>query len=114
MQFLQLLEESVNAQLRESNGKVNQTDRNNLRAQLMNALAADLDAVMTVDGAILEFEHEYWGSLCVEVNLKMKDPEYDIETAREEYEAKLAKAEARRLEAEKRAAKAAKVKKEAE
>jgi cell division septum initiation protein DivIVA len=110
-QFEQVLIDAVNTQLRDSAGKVNQTDRNALRNRLMAALANDLNAVMTVDGAIVEFPHEYWGSLAVEVSVKMKDPNYDTETAHKEYVEKVEKAEAKRLETERKAAeRASKVK----
>lgn len=102
--FNEVLAEAFNAQLRESNGKLNQTDRNTLRNELMEALAEDLNAVMTVDGAIIEFEHEYWGSLAVEVSVKMKDPNYDTEAAADEYAEKVAAAEAKKAEVLKRAA----------
>lgn len=103
--FQKALLEAANFELRESNGKINQTDRNNLRAKLMAALQQDLaDAVFTADGLILPFGHEEWGELHLEISIKMKDPEYDMYTARAEYEEKLAKAEAKRIEAEKKAA----------
>lgn len=102
--FQELLNASYNAQLRDSNGKLNQTDRNTLRNQLMQVLADDLNATVTVDGAIIEFEHEYWGSLAVEISVKMKDPNYDADAARDEYVAKQEAAEAKRVEAAKRAA----------
>ena len=101
--FEQVLAEAHNSQLRDSAGKVNQTDRNALRNRLMAALATDLNAVMTVDGAIVEFSHDYWGSLAVEVSIKMKDPNYDIDTAHDEYVEKIEKADARKAEAERKA-----------
>ena len=104
MNFLKSLEDAYNRTLRESNGKLNQTDRNTLRHDLMEALASDLDAVMTSDGAVIEMQHEEWGMIPVEVSIKIKDPNFDIDTAVDEYQEKLAKAEAKRLEAEHRAA----------
>ena len=97
--FQKALADAKVMELRDSNGKLNQTDRNALRNILMEALVADLNAVLTADGAIVEFEHDYWGSLAVEVSLKMKDPNYDIDTAAAEYDAKVAKAEAKKAEA---------------
>lgn len=102
--FNELLESSYSAQLRESNGKVNQTDRNALRNALMEALAADLEAIMTTDGAIVEMQHEEWGRICLEVSIKVKDPEYDPELAQEEYNLKQEAKAAKALEVEKRAA----------
>ena len=110
--FDETLAEAYNAQLRESNGKFNQTDRNNLRAKFMDALLADLGGHMTGDGIVMEVEHEYWGSIYIEVNLKMKDPEYDLDAAVEEHQEKVAKAEARRIVAEAKAREAA-IKREA-
>lgn len=110
--FDNALAEAYKAQLRDSNGKFNQTDRNNLRATLMESLRDDLGGYMTSDGIVLEVEHEEWGSVYVEVNLKMKDPEYDITAAVQEYQEKVAKAEAKRIAAETKAREAA-IKKEA-
>lgn len=110
--FEKALAEAKTTQLRDSAGKVNQTDRNALRNRLMDAITADLNAVLTVDGAIVEFEHEYWGSLAVEVSIKMKDPNYDIDTAAAEYQEKVVKAAAKKAEVEAKAAeRAAKSKK---
>ena len=104
MKLHEQLELAFNAPLRDSEGKLNQTDRNALRAVLLNALCEDLGATMTADGAVLSFEHDYWGSLCVEVSLKMKDPEYDVEAAAQEHLNKLRAAEEKRIEAMKKAA----------
>ena len=103
MKLHKTIEDSFSCQLRDSDGKINQTDRNHLRSQLLTALCEDLGAVMTADGAILTFPHEYWGSLAIEVNLKMKDPEYDTEAAVSEHEEKLRVAEAKKIEAMKKA-----------
>lgn len=102
MKFLESLVDAKSAELKDSNGKINQTDRNALRNTLLDALRYDLNAVMTADGAVIEFEHEYWGSLCVEVSLKMKDPEYDIVEAEEEYIHKQEAAELKKALAQKR------------
>ena len=110
--FDEMLAEAYKAQLRDSDGKFNQTDRNNLRAQLMGALRDDLGGYMTSDGIVLEVEHEEWGSVYVEVNLKMKDPDYDIEASVAEYQEKVEKAAAKRKAAEAKAKEAA-LKKEA-
>lgn len=104
MKLNELLANSSTVELKDSNGKINQTDRNTLRNALLNALCEDLNGVMTADGIILEFEHEYWGSLCVEVSLKMKDPNFDLDTAVEEYNEKLLAQETKKIEAMKRAA----------
>jgi RecA-family ATPase len=96
--FAQALADAKTAQLRDSNGKVNQSDRNALRAILMAALTEDLNAVMTSEGAVVGFEHEYWGQLFVEVPLKMKDADFDVETAQQEYADKVEKAESREQE----------------
>ena len=95
--FQKALLEARTFELRESNGKINQTDRNNLRAKLMAALQQDIEGIFTVDGLILPFGHEYWGELHLEVSLKMKDPEYDLDTAVQEYEEKQAKADAKTI-----------------
>lgn len=112
--FAQALAEAKTAQLRDSNGKVNQGDRNALRSVLLTALIEDLGATITADGAIVEFEHDYWGSLAVEVSFKMKDPNFDIDTAHQEYIEKVEKARVREQEklikAQEREAKAAALK----
>ena len=104
MRFTELLSNAYNAELKDSNGKINQTDRNALRNELLTALAEDLAAVMTNDGAVLEFEHDYWGSLCVEISLKMKDPNFDLDGAEAEYAEKIAASEVKKAETAKRAA----------
>lgn len=104
MKFIDLLANAYSAELKDSSGKINQTDRNALRNQLLHALAEDLKAVMTSEGAVVEFEHEYWGSLCVEISLKMKDPEYDLDTAVAEYNEKLDVQEQKKVASAKRAA----------
>jgi len=108
--FQKALEDARTFELRDSNGKINQTDRNKLRAMFMAALLLDMGLVMTVEGLIGAFEHEYWGQLFIELNVKMKDPDFDLDTAIMEYQEKMAKAEAKRIEAEQKAAeRAAKV-----
>ena len=102
--FTNALLEARNAELKDSNDKVNQTDRNALRNALMAALTKDLNAISTIDGAIVEFKHEYWGTLCVEVSLKMKDPNFDLVTAEAEYIEKQKKALAKKADAEAKAA----------
>lgn len=97
--FETVLASAKSLPLRDSNGKINQTDRNALRNRLLEALALDLNAVLTADGAIVEFEHDYWGALYVEIPLKMKDPDFDLTVAEAEYTEKIAKAEAKKAEA---------------
>ena len=104
MKFTEVLTEAYLTPLKESNGKINQTDRNALRNELLHALASDLDATMTSEGAVVSFAHEYWGELCVEITLKMKDPNFDLPTAEQEYVDKLNEQEDKKLESAKRAA----------
>lgn len=102
--FNEALAEAYNAELKDSNGKINQTDRNNFRKVLMEALMEDLGGSMTADGIVLEIEHEYWGSLYAEVSIKVKDTDYDLDSAVDEYNEKTAAAEAKKADAAKRAA----------
>lgn len=106
---------AATTELKDANNKLNQTDRNRLRANLMVAIWADIQeafdayipnarAVMTSDGIQNEFPHDEWGHLCVELNLKMKDPEFDLETAAQEYLDKTERAEQKKVEAAKKAA----------
>jgi hypothetical protein len=88
LKFHEALANAKTAQLRDSNGKLNQTDRNTLRAAILNALLEDLGGVMTSDGIVLEIEHEYWGSLLGEVTFKFKSIDFDLDGAVEEYQAK--------------------------
>lgn len=102
--FQEVLAEAYNAELKDSNGKINQTDRNAFRKVLMDALMEDLGGNMTADGIVLEVEHEYWGSLFAEVSIKLKDTDYDVDAAVEEYQEKVMAAEVKKAEAAKRAA----------
>lgn len=103
--FKQALQDAHNAELKDNNGKIQQTQRNQLRARLLQALAEDLQAVMTVEGPVIEFEHEYWGSLFLDVNLTFRTPDeaYDLDVAHEQYLEKVA-AENAKLEAKAKAA----------
>jgi len=91
LKFHEALANAKTAQLRDSNGKLNQTDRNVLRAAILEALLEDLGGNMTSDGIVLEIEHEYWGSLFGEVTFKFKANDYDLDGAIEEYNEKQAK-----------------------
>ena len=102
--FNEALAEAYNAELKDSNGKINQTDRNHFRKVLMDALMEDLGGSMTADGIVLEIEHEYWGSIYAEVSIKVKDTDYDLDASVEEYNEKSAAAEAKKADAAKRAA----------
>lgn len=98
------IELAFTAKLKESNGKLNQTDRNALRQTLLDALAEDLGAVMTVEGLVVEIPHEEWGTVFAEVNIKMKDTDFDIIEATAAYATKLADRTAKEKEKEAKAA----------
>ena len=102
--FKQALLDARTAELKESNGKINQTDRNNLRNKLMEALTKDIEGELIAEGGIVEIDHEFWGGLYLEVSVKIKDVEFDLETALQEYHDKVQKAEHKKAEIAKRAA----------
>lgn len=94
----------IDREIKLTDDKINQSDRNAIRAMLMDALCVDLGGTMTSDGIIIEIPHDELGCLMAEVTIKMKSLDYDIESAATEYQEKLtAKAEKEKAKAEKTA-----------
>lgn len=71
--------------------KIAQTFRNSLRQEIMNAICADFQGTRTIDGIILEIPNEIEGVIFVELNVKFKGFDYDIEEAQAIYKEKLEK-----------------------
>ena len=98
--------------LKASEAKVNQTQRNALKNDALEALLADfaaLDGVAiarTNDGIVLEVANAELGSVYFEFDLKIKDLDFDFEGAIAERKLTL---DARTARAEKAAEKKAKV-----
>lgn len=79
--------------LKSSADKINQVQRNAMKADAMKALLsdlADLNAVMTNDGIVLPVENDELGVVYVEIDLKVKNLDFDLENAVAEYEKTLA------------------------
>lgn len=90
--------------IRDSNGKMNQTDRNKARNMLVDALAIDLGGVRTPDGIGLEIPHDEWGAFNIEIKVVAKGNEFDVVEANETFKSKVEKQAARKAEAERKAA----------
>ena len=71
--------------------KIAQTFRNELRQEIMNAICDDFQGTRTIDGIILEIPNEIEGVIFVELNVKFKGFDYDIEEAQAVYNEKLEK-----------------------
>lgn len=85
--------------LKETNGKINQTVRNTLKAEITEALMADLaelEPVRTLDGVAIPVEN---GKRLVVFTLDpvVKPLDYDIDEAGEAFAEKVAEREARAL-----------------
>lgn len=91
---LKVVELIGSADLQISNGKIKQTVRNDLKAQLVSALAEDLngagvDALVTLDGIAVPIENGK-NLVTFTINPVAKPLSYDPDLAREEYEDKMA------------------------
>lgn len=76
---------------------ISQKQRNELKYNLTNEVVAVLVnngipyITQTADGFILEIQHEDFGVIPVELNLKVKNIDYDIAAAEEEWLMKVEK-----------------------
>jgi len=102
--FEQALIEVQKSVIRDSNGKMNQTDRNKQRNILIDALALDLGGVRTPDGIGLEIPHDEWGSFAIEIKIVAKGNEFDVVEANEAFKSKVEKQAAKKADAERKAA----------
>ena len=101
-----------------------QKERNELKYNLLEGiiealtsqgLPADL-VHRTTDGYIFELQNDEYGMIPIQIDIKVKDMDYDLDTAREEWEAKVEekryKEQQKKTGEERKAAKrAAKIKK---
>ena len=98
--FAKLLIEIGETNLKATNGKINQTVRNEMKAKIVDALVADLaefEPVKTLDGVAIPVEN---GKNLVVFTLDpvIKALDFDIDGAGNEFADKVAEREARALE----------------
>ena len=92
-----------------SGEKINQTERNAFKAQVLESLATDLfsagmTAVRTSDGIVLEIENDELGSIYLELDVKVKNTDFDLDEAVTDYQGKLTAAADRIAQVAKRKA----------
>jgi hypothetical protein len=92
-----------------SGEKINQTERNAFKAQVLESLisdlsSADMTAVRTSDGIVLEIENDELGSIYLELDVKVKNTDYDLDEAIADYQSKLTAAADRVAQVAKRKA----------
>ena len=87
--FESLMKEIYKREIPVKDDKIAQTYRNQLRQELMEALCRDFNGTRTVDGIILEIGNEIEGAVFVELNLKIKGFDYDVEEAAQIYQEKV-------------------------
>jgi hypothetical protein len=96
-----------NATLKLSGEKLNQTQRNEFKANLQNALLNDLvalglQATLTSDGIVLMLENSV-SNLYINFETTIKNLDFDLESAKQDYQEKLeAKVERETLAKQKR------------
>lgn len=83
----------MHAQLRESKGKLQQSDARAYKADLHQLMRdvfenLDLDVHMVQNGMLLEIPHEELGSVVVEAKFVLKPVDYDIAASVDQYEEK--------------------------
>jgi hypothetical protein len=95
------------ATLKLSGEKLNQTQRNEFKANLQSALLSDLEALglqatLTSDGVVLMIENST-SNLYINLETTIKNLDFDLDGAKEDYQAKLdAKVERETLAKQKR------------
>jgi hypothetical protein len=92
-----------------SGEKINQTERNAFKAQVLESLAVDLfsagmTAVRTSDGIVLEIENDELGSIYLELDVKVKNTDFDLDEAVADYQSKVTAAADRIAQVAKRKA----------
>jgi hypothetical protein len=92
-----------------SGEKINQTERNAFKAQVLESLAVDLfsagmTAVRTSDGIVLEIENDELGNIYLELDVKVKNTDFDLDEAVADYQSKLTAASDRIAQVAKRKA----------
>ena len=108
----ELIVATADAKLKASGAKINQVQRNALKEDALKALFAELqilesaNIVRTNDGIVLEIPNDELGAVFLELDIKVKDLDFDIVSAVDERETAL---KDRADRAEKAAEKKAKV-----
>lgn len=79
--------------------KINQTERNTLKANVLDSIMSDLSAIATVtrttDGIVLEVPNDELGSIYLELDIKVKNTDFDIDEAHTDYMSKVDAAQER-------------------
>jgi hypothetical protein len=69
--------------------KINQTERNSFKNELLAALVNDLEGIggiyRTTDGVVLEISNDELGVIHLEFDVKVKNTDYDVTEAHNEY-----------------------------
>jgi hypothetical protein len=109
-QFKQYVDLLDGADLKGSNDKINQTQRNEIKAYGLNAIERDLvenglTVHRTKDGLVVEIQNKEFGVIYSVIDFKIKNLDYDVDGAVAEYNEAIAERDRKALE------KAAKVKK---
>ena len=72
-----------------SGEKINQTERNSFKNELLAALVSDLQGIggiyRTTDGVVLEIANDELGVIHLEFDVKVKNTDFDVTTASQEY-----------------------------
>ena len=81
--------------LREKNGRIHQTDARELKAEIHKVVIDQLvnmgELITEIqNGFVIEFTHDTLGSIPVEVKCVIKNTNFDVVTAGEEFTSKLA------------------------
>lgn len=83
--------------LKESNDKINQVQRNEIKASVLDALQADFAGVTNVfrtkDGLVLEIQNDEIGTFYAVVDFTIKNLDYDVDGAVTEYNEAIAERE---------------------
>jgi hypothetical protein len=89
-----------------SGDKINQTERNSFKSEVLASLLSDLEAVgsvsRTADGIVLEVENDELGVMYLEFDVKVKDTSFDLNEAVADYQSKITAATERVQAAAKR------------
>lgn len=109
-QFKQYVDLLDGADLKGTNDKINQTQRNEIKAYGLSAIERDLvenglTVHRTKDGLVVEIPNNEFGVIYSVIDFKIKNLDYDVDGAVAEYNEAIAERERKVLE------KAAKVKK---
>lgn len=72
-----------------SGEKINQTERNAFKNEILSALVDDLQGIggiyRTVDGIVLEVSNDELGVIHLELDVKIKNTDFDVTSASDEY-----------------------------